>query len=237
VDCIDLWAVDRIDGAAALGRLPGLTTLKLQASELPGNLTFLNQLRQLGILWLGGLTRGVNDLSALAELAQLKKLYLFDNPESVEPTMLRTLSRLVLLRATHHGQGGELRALIDCLTDLPDFRNLYLSNCRTVTDITPLARLRRLTGLQLADASNLDDIATLAQLPDLKLLDLTNGLALHDLSVLAELAGLQVLSLGGCAALQDISPLAGLRTLKRKHSRSRRPRRGCGEAMVGCEAW
>ena len=120
----------------------------------------------------------------------------------------------------------------------PDIENLYLDNCRNITDISPLASLSRLSLLSLDWCSKVEDISPLTNLKSLKQLNLHRCDAVVDLTPLTKMASLRVLHLPStitdeqlaqvsthlprleklilkdCHLVTDISPVAGLTNLK-----------------------
>ena len=87
-----------------------------------------------------------------------------------------------------------------------------LVNSNSISDLSPLAGLTKLTVLDLYD-NNISDISPLSGLTSLTYLDLS-GNGISDLSPLAGLTNLQVLELPSNRS-SDISPLAGLTSLTR----------------------
>lgn len=100
------------------------------------------------------------------------------------------------------------------LNGLECFKNLEILDLsgNSVTDITPLAGLTKLTILVLDD-DPVADIAPLAALINLKVLAMS-GCAARDYSAIANLTNLEMLKLNN-SAITDSSPLASLTNLKR----------------------
>ena len=100
------------------------------------------------------------------------------------------------------------------LTALPRLTSLRLQECREVWDISPLADCTALTSLTLWRCKNISNFSALAKLTRLRTLSLSQCEGLEDLLPLANLASLTSLDLHGCTRLENLGPLAGLSRLK-----------------------
>ena len=209
---LEVSSVGRVDGAPTLDHLGGLTHLYLAPVEPLHDVAFLGQLEQLRVLWLGGLAE-ISDLSVLVGLTRLTSLDLLDNPHPLDPATVRGLSELIEFGTVHGGQTPELSELVDALIQLPNLTAMLIRECRHLTDVTPVTRLR-LNRLQILHAPSLRDIAPLDRLVSLRELWLT-GASVEGITALAALPGLQKLNLSTCPALQDLAPLATLPNLQR----------------------
>jgi Leucine-rich repeat (LRR) protein len=208
---LEVSSVGRVEGAPTLGQLDDLTHLYLAPVEPLHDVAFLGQMGQLRVLWLGGLAE-ITDLSVLAGLTQLTSLDLLDNPRPLDPATVRRLSELIEFGTVHGGQASELGELVDALTELPKITLMLLRECRHLTDITPVTRLR-LTRLHILHAPSLRDITPLNRLVRLRELWLT-GASVEDITALAGLPSLQKLNFSTCPALRDLTPLAALPNLQ-----------------------
>ena len=103
---------------------------------------------------------------------------------------------------------------IEDISGLEHFRNLESLDLslHAITDITPLASLKKLIVLALG-GNPIEDLAPLAGLTNLKMLILTDCAA-QDYSPLAKLNDLELLMLDN-STLADAAPLASLTSLKR----------------------
>lgn len=119
----------------------------------------------------------------------------------------------------------------------PNIENLYIKNCRKITDISPLASLSRLSVLSMDWCSKVEDISPLTNLKGLKQLNLHRCDSLVDLTPLTKISSLRVLHLPpattdeklaqvlthlpqlekvilkDCTQITDISPVADLTNL------------------------
>jgi internalin A len=100
------------------------------------------------------------------------------------------------------------------LASLTSLQSLDLSECKQLSDLSPLASLTSLQGLNLYRCEQLSDLSPLASLTSLLELDLFACKQLSDLSPLASLTSLQRLILAWCGQLGDLSPLVSLTSLQ-----------------------
>ena len=96
---------------------------------------------------------------------------------------------------------------------MPQLQSLTFSECKSLTDISPLSGLPQLQSLDLSSCTSLTDISPLSGLPQLQSLDLNSCTSLTDISPLSGLPQLQSLDLCSCTSLTDIRPLSGLTQL------------------------
>jgi internalin A len=146
----------------------------------------------------------INDLSRLAEIANLQRLFLGQTPVSdLSPLAQATGLWWLDLRQT---------AISDFspLARLTGLQYLYLRQT-AISDLSPLARLTGLKSLDLSQTA-VSDLSPLARLTGLRALDLSQT-AVSDFSPLARLTGLQDLDLSQ-TAVNDLSPLARLTGLQ-----------------------
>ncbi len=112
----------------------------------------------------------VNDISPLANLTQLKTLYLAEN-EITDLSPLANLSTLVDLRFESNHISD-----ISALSTLTNLKRLYLHD-NEITDLTPLSQLPHLS-LILLDDNNISDISPLLNIGEgysLEVLDLSGN--------------------------------------------------------------
>ena len=148
--------------------------------------------------------RGISDLTPLASLTKLQKLYLSEN-EISDITPLSTLTNLQVLDLGRN-RISDLTPL-STLTALTDLR-LYSNRIR---DITPLASLTNMHKLSLYSGT-ISDIAPLASLTKLQELNLGKQ-QISNLAPLADLINLQILTLSE-NEISDITPLTDLSYLQ-----------------------
>ena len=147
---------------------------------------------------------GLTDISPLAELVALQKLYLSSN----QLTDTRSLAGLAVLQEL--SLDGNQLTDVSPLAGLNALRELFLGS-NQLTDVSPLAGLAALQKLYLS-CNPLTEIAPLSGLTALRELFLGSN-QLTDISSLAGLTALQMLYLGN-NQLADVSPLAGLTALR-----------------------
>ena len=199
-------ALERLgaEGARSLRGIECLTGLRLAAlmrSEL-SDLTPLASLGALQKLYLG--SNALEDLSPLAQLTQLRVLDLSDN-------RVRNLSALASLT--------RLQRLDLCDNEVEDLAPLsglsqlvFLKACNNhIEDLGPLVGLQRLSVVAL-DGNHVRDIAPLATLPQLVNVSLSHN-RIEDLGPLSNARRLQRLFLVG-NRIADLAPLLLLPELK-----------------------
>ncbi len=87
---------------------------------------------------------------------------------------------------------------------------LYLDDCNSVNDLTPLASLLRLRVIFLRNCSGVSDLAPLASLTKLNVLLLNHCKNITNLAPLTGLVHLEQLWLFGCSGVVDLEPLRSL---------------------------
>ncbi len=178
-----------------------LTSLKGHRGNVR-DLTGLESATNLTRLEISG---NISDLSPLANLTQLKTLWLFN---------VRTLFDLSPLAGL--AQLEELRLSISLISDLSplagltQLKSLEVTYTDTLSDLSPLAGLAQLRRLDLVGTS-VSDLSPLAGLTNLSYLRLLRT-TVSDLSPLAGLTNLHYLGLSG-TSVSDLSPLEGLTQL------------------------
>lgn len=172
--------------------------------------------------------------STLAKLTQLEALALDDCGNNCDLAAVAKLPGLVSLRVS--GGSGQPRKS-QALRGMTRLRRLSLRSWRGLGDLSLVAPLTRLEGLELTqtDAADLSPLAGLTQLRWLslaysgRLKDLTPLLKLRrlaslslmrcervtSLATVAKMTGLRELDLSYCDGFSDLSPLASLTRLKR----------------------
>ncbi len=85
--------------------------------------------------------------------------------------------------------------------------------CISLTDLTPLACLKKLESLNLSWCENLRSLNGLEGLDTLTNLYLDGCVSLRDINPVAALTNLEVLSFDKCRAIRDVSPLYGHKKL------------------------
>ncbi len=183
---------------------PGLRSLNLFNTDL-NELSPLAGLTELQRLYLSNTQ--VQELSPLAGLTELREL-------SLGNTQIRDLSPLVGLAELQrlYLSNTQVRGL-SALAGLTELQRLCLDNTQ-VRDLSPLAGLRKLQRLDLS-STQVSDLSPLAGLTELRVLFLSNT-QVSDLSPLAGLTDLQELFLPN-TQVRDLSPLAGLTELRELH--------------------
>ena len=149
----------------------------------------------------------VSDVSAIAKLTRLERLYLSDtNVSDISPLVNLTKLKSLSLNSTNVSD-------ISALANLTNLSWLSLSDTN-VSDISALARLTKLKTLGLRD-TDVSDISALANLTNLEWLSL-NSTNVSDISALARLTKLKTLGLYN-TNVSDISALARLMNLEGLH--------------------
>jgi Leucine-rich repeat (LRR) protein len=97
--------------------------------------------------------------------------------------------------------------------ELGQCSELVVTDCESLTDVSPLSRLTQLTSLDLGGCKSLTDVGPLSGLTQLMSLDLSSCESLTDVGPLSGLMQLTSLDLGGCKSLTDVGPLSGLTQL------------------------
>ena len=190
-----------------MGRLEGLDVDNRGIRDLTG-LQFATNLEVLILGWWGSETGGagnpVNDLSPIASLINLRKLYLIGTPIS-DLSPLRDLTNLTELRLNN--------TPVSDISPVRGLTNLTRFSVHTtlVTDLSPVAGLINLKSFAFS-SENLSDISPLAGLINLLSISCW-GHAISDLSPLAGLTKLESINFCG-GNISDLTPLAGLTGLK-----------------------
>ena len=191
---------NRIRDITPLGKLHKLQSLQITDNQI-SDLRPLSELTQLETLWLS--KNQITDISPLRGLKQLRDLYLTGN----KVTDLRLFSELAVSDLRLGGNGiTDISALRGMNQETPGFINLDLSN-NTIRDISPLAKLGRVTSLNLA-GNQIADIAALDN-PALDWLDL-EGNQLTRVPDLGKLVGLAHINLKR-NPIQDHAPLVAIK--------------------------
>lgn len=140
----------------------------LHASNSTGIITHLTGLEHaVNLIWLSISGHDITDLTPIANLDKLERLFMWHNPIS-DITPLTDLINLQVLKAAHCriSDISALRSLSN-LTEL----NLQSNN---IADIQPLENLTQLTALYLA-GNNISDVKPLAHLTRLTTLEIENN--------------------------------------------------------------
>lgn len=109
------------------------------------------------------------------------------------------------------------------LAKLNKLTNIILYYCDSVTDLTPLANLNNLTQIALYVCEAISDIAPLANLNNLAGVYLSGCQSVTDLTPLAKLTNLLKIDLSNCQSITDLTPLGELNKLTKidlSHSQS-----------------
>lgn len=94
---------------------------------------------------------------------------------------------------------------------------LGLQGCRSLRDVSPLARLRSLEELDLSSCPAIKSVSALGACKQLRQLRATGCTALVDVTGLAACTALQTLYLTACTSLRDVGELATCRALHTLH--------------------
>ena len=167
-------------------------------------LQFATNLERLILGWWGRGGNQVSDLSPIAGLINLRRLYLLNTPISD----LSPLKGLINLTELHLND-----TLVSDLSPIRGLTNLVSLNIHPtlVTDLSPVAGLINLESIAFSN-ENLSDISPLAGLINLKSI-FCWGHAISDLSPLAGLTKLERIDFCG-GNISDLTPLTGLPGLK-----------------------
>jgi len=149
---------------------------------------------------------GITDISALANLSELKVLTLCEFHNL--PTICELGTNLTYLDLT----GAISLKDLSPFAKLRNLEYLKLHSCYRITDISPLEDLTNLTFLELFGCQ-FTDLSPIENLTSLTFLGLC-GSKVSDIQPLASLRNLEKLNLGACKNLSDLSPLSNLVNLK-----------------------
>ena len=209
-----------------LDKLAGLVNLEeldITAADSFKDISAIRNMKQLQILHMPEC--GLVDLSDLAELTQLKELYIYGNSVS-DLTPLKDLTQLQVLEIVNNPCTD-----ISVLAEMDSMRELYLDSC-PVEDFSVLAGLDKLTTLTVSE-TDFSDLSLLAGCCDLEYLDIVfcpvtdfSGLSsfkkleylelygtdFSDLTILENLDSLMSLNIG-FTKVQDITPLKRIKGL------------------------
>lgn len=94
---------------------------------------------------------------------------------------------------------------VSFLASLTKLTNLSLDNCRQITNVSFLASIPRLTSLSLAGCEQINDVSFLTNCPGLTSLDLSFCSQIHDFNSLASIPRLTSLELSSCLKIRDFS--------------------------------
>ena len=225
--------------AEELGKSPNASITveemeRLRHLEVPGRgiqdltgLQFATNLEGLILGWWGRGSNQVSDLSPIAGLINLRRLYFNNNPVSdISPLRgLKNLTELSLYdtlvsdisivggfkNLTRLALEGVLTSDLSPVAGLVNMEILSFSN-ENISDLSPLTRLIKLRKI-FSWGNSISDLSPLAGLTKMEHIDLCGG-NISDLTPLASLASLEELYLRN-EEISDISPLAGLTGLKR----------------------
>lgn len=193
------------DGPVMLSQVWEIAELDLNSKGI-GNISALAELKNLTDLNLS-YNREISDISALSELTNLMKLDLKTNKISD----IRAL--LGLTNLTYVNLSDNKISDIRALAWLTNLEHLELW-CYDISNIDALSELTNLTYLELGANRQISDISALEKLTNLTHLGLSSNTQISDISVLKKLTNLTYLDLDG-TNLSDISALAGLTNLTR----------------------
>ena len=148
---------------------------------------------------------GIKDLNPLAELTDVRLLFLNDN----EITNIEPLSNLTsLIRLSLHS--NKIKNLHP-LTKLTNLEELHLMD-NEISDISPLSGLTKLKDLQIYNNAIID-LKRLSQLTKLKTLQAGTNPLNGDIQFIAKMKDLNRLTLNNVKHF-DLSPLHGMKNLK-----------------------
>ena len=207
---------------------------RLRHLEVPGRgiqdltgLQFATNLEGLILGWWGRGSNQVSDLSPIAGLINLRRLYLNNNPVSdISPLRgLKNLTQLSLYdtlvsdisivggfkNLTRLALEGVLTSDLSPVAGLVSMETLSFSN-ENISDLSPLTGLINLKRI-FSWGNSISNLSPLARLTKLEHIDLCGG-NISDLTPLANLTSLKELYLRN-EKISDISPLVGLTELKR----------------------
>ena len=177
--------VNRIRDITPLGKLRKLQSLQITDNQI-SDLRPLAELTQLETLWLSN--NQITDITPLRGLKELRDLHLTGN----KVTDLRIFSELAVSDLRLGGNGiTDISALREMNQNTLGFIALDLSN-NAIRDVTPLAKLGRVTSLNLAN-NRIPNVDALDN-PELNWLDL-EGNQLTKVPDLRKLAGLAHINL------------------------------------------
>ncbi|MYF69738.1 MAG: hypothetical protein F4181_07070, partial [Proteobacteria bacterium] len=193
---------ERVRSLEGLQHAGSLHTLTLRHGDV-SDLSPLSGLERLG--WLDLSFNLISDVSPLVGMPSLRSVVLGGNAiADISP--LAGMNQLGWLEL-HLNYLDD--ASLEWLGGLTGLHRLNLSNQQgAITDIAPLADLRRLEHLELSDNPRLYDIGTISHFPELRTLYL-NYMPVSDISALAGLTRLSRLHLSG-TRVKNLDELTGL---------------------------
>ena len=222
-DISELSSLSRLRELSLSGKFQNLDPLKSLASLQTLYINDAKELRDVsGLSGCLGLERinlnGVSSLGSLWGIAQLKSLqelevYSWESTSGyIDIHEVRELSNLRDL--TISCSGRVLRGF-PTVRYLEKLRSLDLSgcNCRGVTALSPLRKLRLLNSLKMANCQSVTNLNGLSDLHCLETLELIDMPRLASLSGLREFDQLQQLTITGCTEIEGLDDLGNLNSL------------------------
>ena len=224
-DITELSSLSRLRELTLCGKFQNLDPLNSLASLQTLYINDAKELRDVsGLSGCQGLERinlyGASSLGSLWGIGQLKSLqelqvYSWESTSGyIDIHEVRELSNLRDL--TISCSGRVLRGF-STVRRLEKLRSLDLSgcNCRGVTDLSPLRKLKLLNSLKMANCQSVTNLNGLSNLHCLEILELIGLPRLASLSGLREFDQLQQLTITGCTEIEGLDDLANLTGLTR----------------------
>merc|ERR1711939_770500 len=128
---------------------------------------------------------GLTQIGNLFACPTIEEINLQDNPLSSTQTIVKPSNAVVTLNLASTSQTNVKRLQ----SKVPNLKILNLAN-NQISDLSPLASMKKLTSLNLANNPQMGDISTLASMKTLTSLDLRGNKKITDLTPLVELTGL-----------------------------------------------
>ena len=192
-----------VSDISALEGMGALEELRLDVTEVAyADVLALPYFGRLQVLGIGGL--GIEDLSSLSAMRQLRRLYLSNNG-LVDISPLGDLVDLWTLDVS-----GNAVSDISTLAAMPRLSGLYLRD-NAVADIAALADLVEVETLNLA-GNSISDLSSLSAMKRLRWFDVRDN-AVEDIAALADLVEVETLNLAG-NSISDLSSLSAMKRLR-----------------------
>jgi hypothetical protein len=222
-DISEVSSLSRLRDLSLSGRFQNLDPLKSLASLQTLYINDAKELRDVsGLSGCLGLERinlnGVSSLGSLWGIGQLKSLQELEvySWESTSGYMdIHEVRELSNLRDLTISCSGRVLRGFPTVRHLEKLRSLDLSgcNCRGVTDLSPLRKLKLLNSLKMANCQSVTNLNGLSDLHCLETLELIDMPRLASLSGLREFDQLQQLTITGCTEIEGLDDLANLNSL------------------------
>lgn len=205
-----------------LAQLPGVKNLSIITSDISG-LSALEQMASLEELNLTAQTKEIIDFTQLTKLRDFY-LYWWPGAASIFHCHWVTSAYFDKLKLNDYSPLGQLQQLeqltianspipfLDWLTHLPQLKELYLFNCRNLSDFTPISQLKQLRKIHIEGCNQLNDLTFISSIQTLEECNISGNGELLSVSPLITLKNLKVLFIERSSTITDgdLTPLTQL---------------------------